>query len=554
MVIPTEGEGPTPCPSSETPRPERALPLPATARRQPGRLVPVGRGGVRPGPPRTSPIFLSVGYSACHWCHVMAHESFEDPAVADRAQRRASSASRSTARSGPTSTPSTWRRCRPSPASGGWPMSVFLTPDRRPFYGGTYFPPTDHQGRPSFTTVLHALADIWDNRRAEVEEQADELAGAIAERSSDRGPARGRVAARRRRRRRAARPPHPGRRRAGRAGSTRSGAGSAARRSSPSRPWSTWPSASPCAWGRAATADRLRPPRHPDPRRHGRRRDPRPPGRRVRPLRHRHRVAGPALREDALRPGRTAPGLPPRLAGDRRPGLPGRGRGDRRLRHPRPDRARGRGLLGRGRRLRGGRGEVLRLDARPGRRRPSGRRRRSAARCRPVVRRHARRQLRGGDHPAPPGRRTRSAVRSSVEDGRRRLLADRSARVRPGLDDKVLTEWNAMYASALAEAAAAAGRTDWATAAVGIGEFLWDHLRDADGPVAAELAARRRCAAPRLRRRPRLAGRLLHPPGRADRPGGVDRAGRRHRRRPDRPVRRRRRAAGSSPPPTTPSS
>jgi hypothetical protein len=68
-----------------------------------------------------------------------------------------------------------------------------------------------------------------------------------------------------------------------------------------------------------------------------------------------------------------------------------------------------------------------------------------------------------------------------VEEWRRRLLAARSQRVRPGLDDKVLCEWNAMYASALAEAAAASGRTDWATAAVGIGRFLCDHLVDADG-------------------------------------------------------------------------
>ena len=68
-----------------------------------------------------------------------------------------------------------------------------------------------------------------------------------------------------------------------------------------------------------------------------------------------------------------------------------------------------------------------------------------------------------------------------VEDGRRRLLADRATRVRPGLDDKILTEWNAMYASALAEAAAAVPRPAWTAAAVGIGEFLWANLRDDDG-------------------------------------------------------------------------
>jgi hypothetical protein len=128
------------------------------------------------------PIFLSVGYSACHWCHVMAHESFEDPAVAsvlngsfvsvkvDREER-------------PDVDAVYMEAVQAMTGSGGWPMSVFLTPDGRPFYGGTYFPPRDHSGRPSFTTVLHALIDIWEHRRDEVEEQADELAGAIAARS-----------------------------------------------------------------------------------------------------------------------------------------------------------------------------------------------------------------------------------------------------------------------------------------------------------------------------------------------------------------------------------
>ena len=67
--------------------------------------------------------------------------------------------------------------------SGGWPMSVFLTPDRRPFFGGTYFPPEDRHGTPSFATVLAAMTDVWENRRNEVEEQADELSRAIAQRS-----------------------------------------------------------------------------------------------------------------------------------------------------------------------------------------------------------------------------------------------------------------------------------------------------------------------------------------------------------------------------------
>ena len=128
------------------------------------------------------PIFLSVGYSACHWCHVMAHESFEDPVVA--ARLNVAFVSIKVDREERPDVDAVYMEAVQSiSGSGGWPMSVFLTPDRRPFYGGTYFPPHDHQGRPSFTTVLGALVDIWDNRRGEVEEQADELAAAIASRS-----------------------------------------------------------------------------------------------------------------------------------------------------------------------------------------------------------------------------------------------------------------------------------------------------------------------------------------------------------------------------------
>jgi uncharacterized protein YyaL (SSP411 family) len=128
------------------------------------------------------PIFLSIGYSACHWCHVMAHESFEDPTTAevlntsfvsikvDREER-------------PDVDAVYMEAIQAMTGSGGWPMSVFLTPDRRPFFGGTYFPPDDRHGTPSFRTVLAAMTDVWENRRNEVEEQADELSQAIAKRS-----------------------------------------------------------------------------------------------------------------------------------------------------------------------------------------------------------------------------------------------------------------------------------------------------------------------------------------------------------------------------------
>ncbi len=125
------------------------------------------------------PVFVSIGYASCHWCHVMAHESFEDPAVADDLSRWFVSVKVD-------------REERPDvdavymaavvamSGSGGWPMSVFCTPDGRPFFGGTYFPPTERAGMPSFRRLLAALADAWSTRRQEVEAQADALLQAAA--------------------------------------------------------------------------------------------------------------------------------------------------------------------------------------------------------------------------------------------------------------------------------------------------------------------------------------------------------------------------------------
>jgi uncharacterized protein YyaL (SSP411 family) len=128
------------------------------------------------------PVFLSIGYSACHWCHVMAHESFEDPATADALN--SSFVSIKVDREERPDVDAVYMEAvQAITGSGGWPMSMFLTPDRRPFFGGTYFPPEDRRGAPSFRTVLGALTDVWENRRTEVEEQADELASAIAARS-----------------------------------------------------------------------------------------------------------------------------------------------------------------------------------------------------------------------------------------------------------------------------------------------------------------------------------------------------------------------------------
>src|SRR5260221_1104656 len=120
------------------------------------------------------PILLSVGYAACHWCHVMAHESFEDEDTArlmneyfvgvkvDREERPDVDALYMDAVQALT-------------GACGWPMTVFLTPDGAPFYGGTYFPPRDRYGMPGFPTLLQSIAHLYQTRREDVEKQAAEF-------------------------------------------------------------------------------------------------------------------------------------------------------------------------------------------------------------------------------------------------------------------------------------------------------------------------------------------------------------------------------------------
>src|SRR3954471_8762271 len=113
------------------------------------------------------PILLSIGYSACHWCHVMERESFEDPVTAevmnslfvpiklDREER-------------PDLDAIYMEACMAMTGSGGWPLNVFLTPDQVPFYAGTYFPPDQRGGMPSWQRVLEAVAEAWDTKREEI--------------------------------------------------------------------------------------------------------------------------------------------------------------------------------------------------------------------------------------------------------------------------------------------------------------------------------------------------------------------------------------------------
>ncbi len=130
---------------------------------------------------RNVPVLVSIGYSACHWCHVMAHESFENPETAqamnesyvnvkvDREER-------------PDVDSVYMEATQAMTGHGGWPMTVFVDHSGAPFFAGTYFPPQDRHGMPSFRSVLAAVSEAWQSRRHEVDEQANRLRGAIGRR------------------------------------------------------------------------------------------------------------------------------------------------------------------------------------------------------------------------------------------------------------------------------------------------------------------------------------------------------------------------------------
>ena len=130
------------------------------------------------------PIFLSIGYSSCHWCHVMEHESFENQAIAkllnasfvcikvDREER-------------PDLDQIYMNAVQIMTGHGGWPMSMFLLPDLRPFYGGTYWPPTAARGLPGFDQVLAAVLDAYQNRREECATGAEQITRQLRSVSED---------------------------------------------------------------------------------------------------------------------------------------------------------------------------------------------------------------------------------------------------------------------------------------------------------------------------------------------------------------------------------
>jgi uncharacterized protein len=120
------------------------------------------------------PIFLSIGYSTCHWCHVMEHESFENQALANLLNRDFVSI-KVDREERPDVDRVYMSFVQATTGSGGWPMTVFLTPELKPFFGGTYFPPASRWGRPGFADLLGELARAWKEDRTKVEEAAAEL-------------------------------------------------------------------------------------------------------------------------------------------------------------------------------------------------------------------------------------------------------------------------------------------------------------------------------------------------------------------------------------------
>ncbi|MEU3097106.1 thioredoxin domain-containing protein [Streptomyces sp. NPDC006967] len=130
---------------------------------------------------RGVPVLLSVGYSSCHWCHVMAHESFEDQDTADAMNQHFVSV-KVDREERPDVDAVYMEAVQAATGHGGWPMTVFLTPDAEPFYFGTYFPPAPRHGMPSFRQVLQGVHQAWDERRGEVDEVAGKITRDLAER------------------------------------------------------------------------------------------------------------------------------------------------------------------------------------------------------------------------------------------------------------------------------------------------------------------------------------------------------------------------------------
>ncbi len=142
--------------------------------------LPWGEAAFAKARAEQKPIFLSIGYATCHWCHVMAHESFESVEIAallnasfvpikvDREER-------------PDVDKVYMTYVQAMTGHGGWPLSAWLTPELKPFFGGTYFPPEDRGGRAGFASVLRAIAKGWAEEREKLVAEGDRVIGALKE-------------------------------------------------------------------------------------------------------------------------------------------------------------------------------------------------------------------------------------------------------------------------------------------------------------------------------------------------------------------------------------
>ena len=129
---------------------------------------------------RDVPILLSVGYSACHWCHVMAHESFENEEIAEK--MNASFVNIKVDREERPDIDALYMEAlQVTTGHGGWPMTVVMTPDQKPFFAGTYFPPTPQRGMPGFGEILDSLTEAWRDQRSDIEDVAANVTAALAD-------------------------------------------------------------------------------------------------------------------------------------------------------------------------------------------------------------------------------------------------------------------------------------------------------------------------------------------------------------------------------------
>src|SRR2546421_11358235 len=124
------------------------------------------------------PLLVSIGYSACHWCHVMAHESFEDPSIAELMNERFVCV-KVDREERPDIDAICMEACKAMTGHGGWPLNAFLTPEGVPFYAGTYFPPESRHGLPSWRMVLDGVDEAWANRREQIRGQGGRIVQAL---------------------------------------------------------------------------------------------------------------------------------------------------------------------------------------------------------------------------------------------------------------------------------------------------------------------------------------------------------------------------------------